>query len=202
MNCADFLQSLVQWAKAAAEFEDRSLALMLVSNDKEGPARYAEGQLRLKTLHVQNLESVAFAGDAQLYESNERWGYPPPPGSFGTTPYPFAPANDSVHVHIDVATGRITLTSATKGKAVINTPQCADALLFGFATTGHGALGVAGFQRLPATLQAVVAEEDVQHMPGGSGPGTGPIHPPPPPFRFLRPYYVLSFRQESFTTPP
>lgn len=52
MTCADFLQPLVQWAQAAAQFEDRHLVLMLVSNDKEGPARYAEGQLRLKTLHV------------------------------------------------------------------------------------------------------------------------------------------------------
>lgn len=214
MTCASFLQPFADWVKGAAFDEDRHLALILVSNDKGGPARYAEGSLYVKTLTFQGLEVSSFEGEAELYESNERWGYPPQdPGAGGgfTGPsgnFPFDPnKTDKIQVHIDVSTDQVKLTSTTKGQAIIGNPQCADSLLFGFATEGSGALGVGGaaLQLVNQTsLSGTVASE--ASKVGSIGQGTGPIpsghsFPIPVPIAVVRPYYVLSFQQITVKIP-
>lgn len=195
MTCAQFFQPFVDWIHAKQDDEDRYLKFILVSNDKEGPARYAEGELHLKTLLAlpPNHPTTVFAGTATLFESNEQWSEPPPanwpPDQFWvTSTNPFSPySTDKITVQILIANGRITLKSNNKGHAIIENPQCASSLLFGFANQGSGALGVGG-----SIFAAAEPVPESSRAPSDEPGTTPPILVPLP---VVRPYYVLSFQR-------
>ncbi|GAX45784.1 hypothetical protein NIES4075_68050 [Tolypothrix sp. NIES-4075] len=147
MTCANFLQTYVDWIKGGSGTDEHFVSLNLISNDTNGPARYAEGRLHLETSIISpEIPLSFFVGEATLYESNERWGFPSDDGSFSLAEFPFNPrTTDKIKVTINLLTPSITITSSTKGKAIINNPQCSNNLIFGFVTEGSGVLGVGGF---------------------------------------------------------
>lgn len=142
-----------EWIKAAPSSENRYLSLILVSNDKGGPARYAEGRLNLKSNPIVSPGSF-LVGEATLYESNERWIPSGGSGDFQADDFPFDPKKrDKVKISIAIDSGRVRITSDTKGEATIDNPQCMDFLVFGFATAGSGSLGVGGSGILGGTVR-------------------------------------------------
>ena len=93
----DFIKLYVDWVKAPSS-EERFLSSILVSNVKGGPARYAEGRLSLKTRilppNLPKYPTLFLEGEVTLYESNERWDFPPlRPSDFDLVgdAYPFDP---------------------------------------------------------------------------------------------------------------
>lgn len=135
------LKSHADWLKNKPEGAgDYSINIVLVYNNEDGEAGYAEGALGLveatqdKPPH-QAILGTSLEGEVTLYKNTDRWGVPEvdpeDPEAFepeGEEPYPFDPdQTEQLKVKIDVKTGQVEI-----GASTITKPEYSKGVAFGF----------------------------------------------------------------------